>query len=322
MARAPISNKLALNALSAARSAIEIYNKPGFGYKQETYVVLMVNAWELLFKAYILKISKNKIKSILVQDPQKITTKKGRPNKHFSPKKSRAGNPFTIDIFSAITCLGQAIDPNLKLQIDVLVELRDNAIHFINDASAIGLKTLEVATATTKSFITCYREWFPEISFKESILPFGFQLADDIPVLGKGSEEVGRVLNYIRTQENRSTLSRHAVAFSMEISLKRNSNSGAAVSIDGKNPSSIPLKVIDTDLIDTKFKVDFDTLVSKLKLRDPQFKQNKKFWKVLKEIKINPQLCLIRFLDPRNQKSSKKPFFSEQAIENVLEKLK
>ncbi len=43
------------NSLQAALSSIEIYNKPDFKYREQTFAVLNVNAWELLLKAKILK---------------------------------------------------------------------------------------------------------------------------------------------------------------------------------------------------------------------------------------------------------------------------
>ena len=35
----------------ATSSAIEVYNKPSFEYREETFSILMINAWELLLKA-------------------------------------------------------------------------------------------------------------------------------------------------------------------------------------------------------------------------------------------------------------------------------
>ena len=54
--------KLLGNAKSAMMAAIEIYNKPMFGYRDECVVILLLNAWELLLKAIL---SKNKNQSII-----------------------------------------------------------------------------------------------------------------------------------------------------------------------------------------------------------------------------------------------------------------
>jgi hypothetical protein len=49
------SRHLIRNAKSALLAAIEIYNKPGFQYRDENFVILLLNAWELCLKALISK---------------------------------------------------------------------------------------------------------------------------------------------------------------------------------------------------------------------------------------------------------------------------
>ena len=45
-------------------SAIEIYNKPDFKYREETFAILAINSWELLLKARLLKLNSYRINSI------------------------------------------------------------------------------------------------------------------------------------------------------------------------------------------------------------------------------------------------------------------
>jgi hypothetical protein len=47
------------NSKSAMLAAIEIYNKPQIEYRDECFVILLINAWELILKALL---SKNKIR--------------------------------------------------------------------------------------------------------------------------------------------------------------------------------------------------------------------------------------------------------------------
>lgn len=56
--KSPIAKSLAKNSKSAMLSAIEIHNKPTFGYRYEVVVLLVLNAWELLLKGYIYKYHK------------------------------------------------------------------------------------------------------------------------------------------------------------------------------------------------------------------------------------------------------------------------
>lgn len=321
MSKPSISRRLAEKSLNAAKSAIEIYNKPNFDYKMEAFVVLMINSWELLFKAYILKKHKNKLQSILIQD--KSATKKWQAPKRFYPKRNRSWNELTIDIFSSMKKL-DFLDLNLLSQIEVLVEVRDNAIHFLNDAGDIESKLLEIATATVKNFVMCFREWFSEIDFNDSILPIWFQLNESFSSIGKkwNNQELLNLLTYIQNKESKSIISAHAISFVTEIQLKRSLHSWISVSNDRKNPNSIPLKVVDTDLIDTKYKIDYHSLKEELKKRKTGIKFDKKFHTIHATVKANKELSLQRLLDPRNPQSIKKQFYSQQAIDFILEKLK
>ncbi|MCB0737557.1 MAG: hypothetical protein KDC92_08595 [Bacteroidetes bacterium] len=51
-------------SVQTALSAIEIYSKPDFNYREESFSILMVNAWELLLKARILQLIKIKLESL------------------------------------------------------------------------------------------------------------------------------------------------------------------------------------------------------------------------------------------------------------------
>lgn len=59
-------------SVAAAVSAIEIYNKPDFKYRSETFSILMTNAWELLLKAKLLKDNKNDLRSIQVRERRRL----------------------------------------------------------------------------------------------------------------------------------------------------------------------------------------------------------------------------------------------------------
>lgn len=57
--RKPRYMALVDKSIQACIAAIEIYNKPEFRYREEAFSILMLNAWELLLKARILKENKN-----------------------------------------------------------------------------------------------------------------------------------------------------------------------------------------------------------------------------------------------------------------------
>ena len=52
-------------------AAVEIYNKPNFAYREESFAILAINAWELLLKARLLQVSNNKTSSILLYEKRR-----------------------------------------------------------------------------------------------------------------------------------------------------------------------------------------------------------------------------------------------------------
>ena len=61
-------------------------DKPGFRYREKSFAILMLNAWELLLKARIVKENRNGIKSIEIWEPRQ--TKSGAPTKRLIPGKT------------------------------------------------------------------------------------------------------------------------------------------------------------------------------------------------------------------------------------------
>jgi hypothetical protein len=87
------SKELLSRSVAAMVSAIEIYNKPDFLYREETFSVLAINSWELLLKAKYLKENDNKVNSLYVYEHS--TKKDGTKSKRKVVKQTRSGNPFT-----------------------------------------------------------------------------------------------------------------------------------------------------------------------------------------------------------------------------------
>ena len=55
-----IQYNLFRNSVSAYFAAIELHNKPNISYRYETVSLLLINAWELILKAFIRKYVKNR----------------------------------------------------------------------------------------------------------------------------------------------------------------------------------------------------------------------------------------------------------------------
>ncbi|MDR2082062.1 MAG: DUF3644 domain-containing protein [Candidatus Ancillula trichonymphae] len=84
-------------------SAIEMYNKPDFRYREEVFCILAINAWELLLKAKVLKDNNNKLANICKKEYQK--NKNGEKGREMKYKRTRSGNKLTVDIFTILNQL-------------------------------------------------------------------------------------------------------------------------------------------------------------------------------------------------------------------------
>ena len=60
MAQLARSVRFLQKAEAALLSSIEVHNRPTFEYREETFAILALNAWELLLKAKLLAESGNK----------------------------------------------------------------------------------------------------------------------------------------------------------------------------------------------------------------------------------------------------------------------
>lgn len=113
------SDILTENSLHAALASIEIYNKPDFKYRAQTFSILNVNAWELLLKAKMVKDADEDISSLYIKHADG------------SYKTNRSGNFLTIEIVGALNKL--ALDNAVVENIKALVEVRDTVTHFYYD---------------------------------------------------------------------------------------------------------------------------------------------------------------------------------------------
>lgn len=150
------------HSLGAALSAIEVYNKPDFQYRNETFVILMINAWELLVKAKILKDNKNRKQALYLK----------KSNGHY--KLSRTGNYMTIDIRGALEKL--KISEIVRENIESLLEIRDTAIHFYNK-DPISYTIFALGAATLQNYQKLVKSWFDKdlTDYNFYILPLGFK---------------------------------------------------------------------------------------------------------------------------------------------------
>src|SRR5437868_15124167 len=94
------SSRLVKKAEAALLAAIEIYNKPSFAYREETFAILALNAWELLLKAKLLDINNNTDRCLFIYSTKTLAP--GKQSKKLYLKRNRTGNKMTAGIDECI----------------------------------------------------------------------------------------------------------------------------------------------------------------------------------------------------------------------------
>jgi hypothetical protein len=281
-------NDLVEKSIAAILSAIEIYNKPDFKYRNEIFCILVVNAWELLAKAKILKDNNNQIKSIYVYD--------NRGN----VKTNRNGIPLTIEIIGALKHL--AIEEIVLKNITAIIELRDVSMHFYNK-TPLDYSMYTLGTACLKNYQKLIATWFKRdlLEYNFYILPIGFSnnfQSFSLIDLNKEPEIIQQLLRKIT--EEQKVESKNGFFFTCEIQInlisakKVTDFTDITAAVDPNSANVI--KIIKHSNIIERYPLTYKDLYNELREKIPDIKQ-KDFNDFIrdKEIKKNPDYSHFNF---------------------------
>jgi hypothetical protein len=306
-------------SINSMLSAIEIYNKPNFSYREETFAILAVNAWELILKAFLLKKCNYKMDNLYIMEP--VLKLNGEKSKRKKPKLNRAKNPMTIGIFDVIKKIedkGTCISENLKNSIEALIELRDNAIHFHNEKE-ISKELQELGFACIKNYMNIIKSWNIEIdlsNYNFYLMPLAY-VDSKVEASSITTDEVQKYVDFVKNKVTGTIDDEFTIAISIDIQFNK-SNSFDAIGVR-YSPDGVPITISEED-IRLRFPMDTKKLTETAKKRYSDFKQDRKFNSIMKVIKANDKLCYIRQLDPENSKSQKKPFYSSNVFQELDKK--
>ena len=308
-------------SIAAAISAIEIYNKPDFKYREETFSILMINAWELLLKAKILKDNKNSLKSIQV--PEKTKNKQGELLKRFYPKLNRAGNPMTIEIKGAIEKL--KLPDRLKENLYLLIEIRDNAIHFLNKEPFFQKKILEIGTANLKSYLKVFNDWFDHdlSQYNFYLMPISFFHTFEIESfsINKKPKQLQNLIIHILQKEieHPSDLKNdHNISLKLETKFAKSTNP-EALQVEYSKDAKLKVKIDTEEKFKNKYQLDFQSLIEKMSEKYKNFSRNPEFFKLKKELEKNEKYCGERFLDMIKRTGTSKKYYSTEIFKKFDE---
>lgn len=312
-----LSAELAAKSLQAAIAAIEVYNKPNFSYREEAFALLMSNAWELLLKAKWLLDHDEAIESLyeLIDD--------GKGGK--IPKTNRSGNPLSHGAGYLVAKLKEDKDSGLEQSCHdnflALVEIRDNAAHFINKDLYLGRRILEIGTASLRNYLCLATEWFQlDLSaYNFFLMPIsfyhGFEAVEPV-TRAHYPEQVQRLLAYLDALEEQPAeeSAKQHVALRLETKLVRGKDAASVAFRWTDDPTAPAITVREEDIF-KNYPMTYRDLSDAMKRRYENFLENKAFHKIRQALEKDSKYVIVRLLHPANPRSSRQRFYNPNILQ-------
>ena len=325
--RKQIIYNLRKNAYSAYSSAIELHNKPNIEYRYETVTILLLNAWELLLKAFVRK---------------------------YTYKTIFDGENHTITIDQAISIVKKyLLDNNLLNKyiayfdnIELLEDYRNSNIHFYNEKGLDGVMFSLIAKNTIDFNQFCI-DFFKDDPLSKSnltILPIGFKLPFNpqeylsMQNSAYGSnKDIKEFMDKIilRVKELNSKNIEESIVIGFDIylsSIKKVNNSDLIVAIDQENydynikigkkveisndKNATKVYISDEDIL-KNYPLTYEMVWRKCKEVIPYFKKDQNFQSIINSLKNNRKYCFERYHYPGNIKSAVTRMYSNSVIEYI-----
>lgn len=328
--RPPRWKALVDKSIAACCAAIEIYNKPVVPHREETFAILVVSAWELLLKARLIQQNKNRLDAIYQREP--VLRKDGTKSKRMRVKRNRANNPVTISLACAMhrcaKLTDKPVDSACRENLKLLMDVRDNAVHFLNDDPDLARKVNEIGTASLVNYVQVIGDWFAHDlgPHRFAILPLSFEGITGAKAL-KPPHRTQQAKNLLDYMERASTAprpigedARFAVSVRVETKIVGSRAADAIPMKLGKGADAVPVKLSEEE-IRRRWPHDHRSLVAQVRKRVPGFKLTQRFHDLKKGMPDEPRFTYVRYLDPDNKKSPKKVFYSEAAVDVLVREM-
>jgi hypothetical protein len=327
--RPPRWKALVEKSAAAYCAAIEIYNKPVVPHREETFAILAVSAWELLLKARLLKEAGNKM--LAIYETEAIKLRDGTVGKHRKVKRNRAGNPITISLGIAIhkvrELANQPLDNACRENLLLLTEIRDSAVHFINDDRDLAATVHEIGAASVINYVHAVGDWFNHDlgSFRFAILPLSFEgiTAARLHPARRSAQATNLLAHMERACATlpESADGRFAIALRIETRIVGTRSTDAVPVKFGVGPDAAKVELTE-DVFRRRWPYDYKKMVTLVRKRVPGLVVNQAFHATLKQLGCEPRFAQDRRLDLNNPKSTtKKTYYSDALIDALAARL-
>lgn len=318
--RPPLHQRFVDKAAAAITAAVEVYNKPAFLYREETFAILALNAWELMLKAKVLKDAGNSISSLRVYETR--LTKAGKKSEKKYLKRNRAGNAQSITLGACITRLDETptsrLPKEVRANLDLLTEIRDNSVHFITASPTLARQAQELAAASVRNFVLLAKTWFGKdfSGVLNLVLPLSFVAVSQEAGAVVVSADESRLIEHLKTiaQEVGDGDDDFAVAVRLQVKLEKSALANASKVHVTKDEEAIKVQLAEQDIRE-RYPWTYDELCKRMIARYSDFKANNTFHTLRKPLLSDERYAKVRYLDLDNPKGIQKPYFNANILQ-------
>lgn len=300
-------------------AAVEIYNKPNFAYREESFAILAINAWELLLKARILQLENNRLSSILLYEKRRKAD--GELSEKLYRKKNRSGTHLSVGLFQGfdrlVSVYGDTIPKAVRENLELVTEIRDNAVHFLNKGFDLGKAVQEIGTANLRNYMTLIRRWFgiDVAAYNFFLMPLAFVGHPSEASLNTLNSEERKLLEFLSERISGETGADpdYSVALRMDVKFSRSTDGTAEQVAVTNDPNATPIKLSEEDIRE-RYPWDYSILTTRLRRRYSDFVQNQRYHQIRKPLEDDERYCKKRYLDPAKKKGVAKCFYSPRIL--------
>jgi hypothetical protein len=309
------SRELLDRAVAAMVAAIDVYNKPDFSYRAESFTILALNAWELLLKAKWLAAHRNRLSSLYIRE--------GKGSKRPRYKRTRSGSPRTHDLDYLAKKLTEqkVLDKACRKNLEALTELRDAVVHFYHTNPKLAERVQEIGMAAVKNFASAAQDWFKEdlSRFNFYLLPLSFVTPPPVTEAVELNKEENRFLSYVNNLDEGDSdpNAKYSVAINIEVKFVR-SKSASATPVRVTSDPNAPAVRLTEEQIRERYPWDYRELTKRCHERYLDFKVNEKYHKLRKELEADKRFAHERRLDPEKP-TPKKILYTPAILEQFDE---
>ncbi|MEG1900485.1 MAG: DUF3644 domain-containing protein [Bacilli bacterium] len=316
-----ISNRLLEKSLSAALLGIELYNKPNIEYREESFAVLIINAYELLFKSKIIE-DTGKMNSIYEYEKKKLSDNTSSKRDYI--KKNRIGEPMTKGIISLMNILKNQnkISTNVIENVLMLIEIRDNSIHFINnDNDLMKYKLYTICVATIKNYYHLIEKWFSKFKLSRYnfyITPINFSGINENVETANLDVSQKNFINYLNMATFGAIKDDFDICIKTELKFTKVETDEALLIKYAQEGKKVNVELSD-EIFRKMYPFTYAEMCNKFK-KKYHLKINKKFNDAKKVLENDEICCKSRYLNP-NKKGIFKTFYNSNFINKLYEQI-